>query len=146
MKCLQQPAVQKDKYCSSCDNDDAFITAGATFACKQATKQLCSELQTLFTACSSHSGAALSTKSADFPMSRRPDSWRLRPLDRVIWNHITDSLKEDSFWDSSVATDLNVVGRCDLKRSWDIFCEKSGGKQGNASGFARTWAPRHLQD
>lgn len=33
------------------------------------------------------------------------------------------------------------VGGCDLKRSWDIFCEKSGGKQGNASGFACTWAP-----
>lgn len=32
-------------------------------------------------------------------------------------------------------------GGGDLKRSWDIFCEKSGGKQGKASGFARTWAP-----
>lgn len=40
MKCLQQHAVQKDKYCSSFDNDDAFITAGTTFASNQAAKQL----------------------------------------------------------------------------------------------------------
>lgn len=77
-----------------------------------------------------------------FPMSRRPDSWRLRPLDRVIWNHITDSLKEDSFWDSSAATDLNMVGGGVI---WSVvgihFVKRVVGKQGNASGFACTWAP-----